>query len=240
MSTSELSLEQVDYTDLLAWLQVATEGLSTDARARVRQEITDHFHQALDDGLHAGLAAHAAAQKAVEDLGSPEAARRAFRRTCLTHWQAYLLRRLIDPPKSAISSTSLFLPPALPSLWDPNRERRARPLLAILLTALTAVATALDPSVSWLNIGLLALMTVAAIALAAAVPRLVQRSRERSAVVLGATAELSLWGAFLVAPAINRTETLEPRLWIVGFFAVITAVSYLPLLHKLRERRGTS
>ena len=80
-----------EYKHLFAWLQVATKSLSDESRARIREEITDHFHEAIVEGLRAGLTEDAAAQQAVEGLGNPKAARRAFGRTYLTRWQANIV-----------------------------------------------------------------------------------------------------------------------------------------------------
>lgn len=238
MTTSRRSREEVDYTLLLEWLQRATEGLSDDARTRIREEITDHFHQALDAGRAAGLNNAAAARNAVEQLGCPEAAYRAFRRTYLSRWQGYLFHRFIEPPPRFPSSEiSVILPTELTSHWDPmKRERSLRPLLATALTVLAALQLTISGSLSALGIGFLTLMAATAVAFRFVVPGLARRGRERDAVALGTIAEVCLWACWLLAPALDRSPTLEPRLRIAAIFAVVWIFVYLPLLAKLGNR----
>jgi len=230
-----------EYKYLDAWLRVATAGLSAASRARVREEITDHFHQATDEGLRAGLTEDAAAEGAVEGLGSPKAARHAFRYTYLTRWQAYLVSRFVDIPQPPTSSPLLASLTPLTPLWDPNRERLLRPIVVTLFVALTAAQTAFentwDPRAWQLHVGLLALMVVAAFVLVTAVPRLSRNGRERAALALGASTELFFCGVYLIAPAVTRTDTLGIRLWFLAVFTLVVAASYLPLLHKLSTRR---
>lgn len=214
-----------DYKYLFAWLQVATKGLSDESRARTREEITDHFHQAIDEGLRAGLTEDAATGQAVEGLGRPKAARRAFRRTYLTRWQANIVRSFSDAPKPATSSTSL---------WQTNPRRRL--FMATILVVGVAAMTALDPRLStagWRSrAGVVALMLVATIVLAA-VPGLYRRGRERAAIALGASAEMTLWGGFLMLSA----ASFESRRWFLLLFVIFFAAVYLPLLRKLSKYR---
>ena len=88
-----------EYKYLFAWLKVATKGLSDESRARVRQEIADHFHEAIAEGMRAGLTEDRAGEQAVASLGSPKAARRAFRRTYLTRYQTKIVHDLVEPTK---------------------------------------------------------------------------------------------------------------------------------------------
>jgi hypothetical protein len=223
----------LDYTYLFAWLQVATKGLSDESRARVRQEITDHFHEAIDEGVRAGLTEDASAEQAVEGLGRPQAARRAFRRTYMTHWQANLVRSFTVVPKQA--STSLA------NAWVDRRRRvLVGAVMVIGVTALTALDLRNDAREWQIRGGLVVLMMIATIVLATVVPRLFRRGRERVAIALGASAELTLLGAFLMAPAVRPTATLELRLWFLAVFVVVMVATYLPLLRKLGTRRAST
>ena len=228
-----------DYRNLNAWLHVATAGLSEESRVRIREEIADHFHQAIAEGLRAGLTEDAAAERAVEDLGGPEAARRAFRRTYLTNWQAYLVRRFVEVPKPPPSSPFLAsLTPYVP-LSDPDRERRARPFIYVCATLTIAAYATLNHRESQLLIGIVALMAVATIILAA-VPRIFRTGRECMAIALGALAELAVWGGLVIAPGIGQlgraTNDLEMLLWLFGVLLFVWAASHVPLLLKLSSR----
>ena len=72
------------YPVLRRWLNIASDGLCADARDRVAREVSAHFVDALQDGLANGLDAASARDHAILGLGSPRAARRAYRRTFLT------------------------------------------------------------------------------------------------------------------------------------------------------------
>jgi hypothetical protein len=223
----------LDHKYLFAWLQVATKGLSDESRARIRQEITDHFHEAVDEGVRAGLTEDAAAEQAVEGLGSPQAARRAFRRTYLTHWQANLVRSFTAVPKQASMS--------LGNAWI---GRRRRVLLGTVMVIGVTAGTALEflhDAREWPLLGGLAVvMMIATVVLATAVPRLFRRGRERAAIALGASAEITLWCAFLIAPAVRPTGSRELRLWFLAMVVVVMAATYLPLLRKLGTRRAST
>ena len=231
-----------DYTYLFAWLKVATKGLSDDSRARIRDEITDHFHQALNDGLRAGLSEDDVAQRAVEGLGSPKSARRAFRRTYLTRWQANIVRSFVDARKPTTSSS--ILSTALDTERGWRGSWQARLLVSALMILAVASMTArmnqrLSPREWQLLIGIVTLMVVATIVLAA-VPHIFRRGRERMAIALGSFAELALWGGFIIAPGIGPlgriTNILGLRLWLVGVLFMVWAALHLPLLLKLSRR----
>ena len=227
--------EWLDYRYLNDWLRVATAGLSDDSRARIRDEIGDHFYDAIEEGLGAGLPTEAAAERAVESLGNPRTARRAFRRTYLTHWQAYFVRRFIDTPSPRPNSALLrSLSPQTP-LWDPNRERLLRPLMCLILVSLTATVVATDHRRGLLHLALLAFMLVAALVNVTVVPSLARRGRERATIAVGATTEVALWSAFILAPALSG-RMLVARLWIVSGFALFTAAAYAPIFRKLSAR----
>ena len=235
-----------DYTNLYAWLKVATKGLSDDSRARIRDEITDHFQQALDDGMRAGLSEDDAAQRAVEGLGSPKSARRAFRRTYLTRWQANIVRSFVDARKPTTSSS--ILSTALDAERGWRRSWQGRLLLSAIMVLLVASRTALmNQHLSlreWqLHIGIVAVMLVATSVLAA-VPRIFRNGRERMAIALGSFAELVLWGGFIIAPEIGPfSRTINPpglSFWLAGVLFIVWAALHLPLLLKLSRRQEST
>lgn len=98
-----------EYRYLSTWLTKATRGLADESRARVREEITEHFRDALEDGVARGLSEAAAAEQAVENLGSPRKARRAFLRTYLTESDARELRYLMKPPTGMRAGLIFYL-----------------------------------------------------------------------------------------------------------------------------------
>lgn len=88
---------RLEYARVSSWLATATKGLSDESKARVHDEIIAHFHDALDEGMRAGLTEEQAVEQAVTSLGSPKAARRAFRRTHLTRHQEATLKQYGEP-----------------------------------------------------------------------------------------------------------------------------------------------
>lgn len=234
MSRRGVEVSSVDYESLYRWLAVATKGLSDVARARIREEITDHFHEALDAGLDRGLPENLAAERAIESLGSPRAARRAFRRTYLTRSQAYLVRRFIDVPSPARSgwtmprTSNLLLP-----YWDADRDRRLRPYMVAIFFATTVLGVALDPYRSAIHLGLLGVMIAAALVCVLAVPRLARGDKNRTAVAVGALAEFVFLSAWFMAPAISPVHELRLRLGILAAWAVFFVIRYGRTLLKL-------
>jgi len=229
----------LEYKYLSRWLSIATKGLSDESKARVHEEVTAHFHDAIDERIRAGLAEDIAAEQAVEGLGNPRRARRGFRRTYLTHWQANMVSSFVDAPKPRASTTSLTTAWAArqrsKGLRGLRGDRRARLFVSGILVLAGTVGVALDPrktTPEWfVRAGMVALMAVAAIVVATAVPSLFRRGRERAAIALGASAEFTLWGAFMMLPATN----FESRAWYLLVFVVFFAAVYLPLLRKLGE-----
>ena len=200
-----------EYKYLFAWLKVATKGLSDESRARVRQEITDHFHEAMAEGMRAGLTEDRAGEQAVASLGSPKAARRAFRRIYLTRYQAKIVHDLVEPKKII-----LFL-------------------YAYMVLAATVLTVAFAPREGpelLIRSGMLALMAAAAIILVSTAPGLYRRGRQRAAVVLGAVASTviwMLWMAFVGGGVGNH-----PRVLLAVLLAM--AVNYVPALLKIGKR----
>lgn len=65
---------------LRRWLDEATHGLAAYAAARIERDIRDHYDQAVQEAVEAGLPEQQAAQNAVESLGNASSARHAFSR----------------------------------------------------------------------------------------------------------------------------------------------------------------
>lgn len=70
---------------LASWLDRATRGLSTESRAKVRAEIEEHYHAALEEP-------GATEQSAMLALGDPKTANCQYRKALLTSAEARLLR----------------------------------------------------------------------------------------------------------------------------------------------------
>jgi hypothetical protein len=215
MTPSQEPRPWLRYKYLSAWLDIATWGLSDDSRARVEDEITAHFHDAIDEGVRAGLAEDLAAERAVESLGSPNAAGRAFHRTYLTRYQAVLVRSLAEPPMIA---------------------RLLRVYLVVAATFLTVVFPRSSGPEWYVSAGMTAFMVIAAIVLLR-VPGLYRRGRQRAAIALGAGAEGLLWVMWL-AFVVLGSNNLERQRWllIAGFFWMVMVGNYMPLLRKLRNQ----
>jgi hypothetical protein len=75
-----------------AWLQRATCRLSAESCEQVRSEIQDHFENARAEALASGAPPEEAVHAAVNSLGNPHAANRAYRKVMLTRAEAALLR----------------------------------------------------------------------------------------------------------------------------------------------------
>lgn len=76
-------LERQPY-ELHAWLRIATEGLATRAKERIRLEIEAHHAEAVSDHLRKGLSECDARGAALADLGNARKAAKRFRERHLT------------------------------------------------------------------------------------------------------------------------------------------------------------
>ncbi|NKB88546.1 MAG: hypothetical protein GKS06_10025 [Acidobacteria bacterium] len=221
LNPGERPLLTAQYLDV--WLIKATKGLVRESYDRVREEIVDHFNEALDTGVDSGLSPDAAAQRAVDALGPPRAARRQFRRTYLTKTQAGLVRSFA----------------ALPDREKPGWIRQhSRLVLGIALTLITSIAVLVDPGPGRSqSFGLIcvAVMALGAIALSLA-PRVFRSGRERTAVVLGSSAEAAVWGGYLLA----FSQGSSPHSWLLALLLVVLAVTVAPVLSKLPRHAPAS
>jgi hypothetical protein len=232
MKATENLRQSPEYKPLDAWLETATSGLSAEDRARVRSEIVDWFQQDVEDSPRAGPAADAAAKAAVENLGSPEVARRSFRYMHLTRYQKYLVRRFVELPQPPVWLATLT------PLDESRLQRSLRPFVSAFLilgaTAVTVIDQRMSPPERQARVALIALMVVAAIGLAN-VSSIFRLGRERVAIALGVSAELVLWcGSFMSMTSGGAAFSFGQRLFFfVGVPFIIAAAVYLPLLPKL-------
>lgn len=195
-----------------AWLENATQGLSNEARERIRVEISDHYESALEAATARGDSAHAARLSAIRSLGDPAEARRSFRRTNLTRFQEALVR-----------------------------DHRGRPSRGVLMLHLTLLAlglgavagfpeSATQETVGAVSVGLM----VAAIAVIHVLaPRAYGRGRVKTAVMAGAVAHWLLYCALCVGVPRSTGGVTWP--YAAAFYTAILAVLlglYLPLLGK--------
>jgi hypothetical protein len=98
------------------WFNTATKGLCADARVRIRREIRSHYADAVENHLDEGLSEKEAGQRALEALGNPKKARRAFMRTYLTKAEA----RLVDRPRNWLFQVLGVVCTAMHLLWLPS------------------------------------------------------------------------------------------------------------------------
>jgi len=80
-------LERQPY-ELHAWLRIATEGLATRAKERIRLEIEAHHAEAVSDHLRRGLSECDARSAAIAELGNARKAAKCFRERHLTAREA--------------------------------------------------------------------------------------------------------------------------------------------------------
>ncbi len=206
-----------EYRYLSQWIRIATDGLSDESQRRVLEEITAHFHDAVEDGMSRGQTEEAASEEAVKNLGNPRAARRAFRRTYLTRYQDRIVRDLIAPRKI---------------IW----------LLRIYLTVAAAGLVALEMrrttaelDTAYFRAGLAVLMALAVLT-ATRVPRLFRRGRQRAAVALGAAADTTLWACWIATMELRPSDLSVGNLWLTPAAVILLAANYLPLLRKFGNR----
>ena len=88
----ELSAEghrRLGHTIVSEWIDCATRGLCEDARERIRKEIEAHYEEAVSEYRENGGTLKESHKAAIRSLGSPERARRVYRKTYLTahEWQ---------------------------------------------------------------------------------------------------------------------------------------------------------
>jgi hypothetical protein len=80
---------------LESWLVWATQDLATSESIRIRQEISNHFDDARDGLVVAGMSLEEAERQAVQALGSPQQANAEFLRVCFTETDERRLERLM-------------------------------------------------------------------------------------------------------------------------------------------------
>jgi len=86
-----------DITSFERWLSDATRGLSAESAARVREEIQEHYDSAREAGGDSGI-------NAIEALGNPRTANRAYRKVLLTEQEALMAPVLTQPNRSPLRS----------------------------------------------------------------------------------------------------------------------------------------
>jgi len=200
------------FKHLKPWTDVATKGLSEDSRARVLEEITAHFEDAIEAGMRRCLSEEEAARRAVEDLGSAWRAQLAFRRTYLTRLQASTLGHLVETPL------------------------RSAPVYCIVALSMIAQILYLDahPSATAkaVRFAMLGVVVLSGFIRTVAVPRIFRQGRRRAAVVLGGTAEFLLWTCFVI----SGRSPVERHLWLVAIFVLIMGLGYIPLAIKIERQ----
>jgi hypothetical protein len=203
------------FKHLKPWTDIATKGLADESRARVLEEITAHFEDAIAQGVQRGHTEDEAARCAVADLGNPWRALCAFRRTNLTRFQAKTLRHMFAKPWL---TAFVFLPMGLLVA-----ARALQPLLG------GGPRAAIDP----VRIAVLAIVGLAFATRTVIAPRFFRRGFRRAAVGLAATAEFLLWTGF----SVSNAGPITGNLWVVPIFLAIVVVGYLPLAIKIDRQQ---
>lgn len=205
------NLDWPEYRYLAPWLRTALRGLSSDACARLREEIGSHFNDALEDGIRRGLSEEAAGRRAVESLGSPWSARWRFHRTYLTAIEKLQLDRIRHLDRwtfvvlgliCAFDATRLFTEPRLS--W-PNWDMRAA-LLGLEVIGLLAI-------------GVMSLLA--------------RRGHLRAAVVVGALAFPTFYLSWVSQHLRDPLERGYGHLVVSAVLVVFFLVMYLSLFLKL-------
>ena len=89
----------MSHPDLQSWLKKSTRGLDADLSEQIREDITAHYEDALDDYQSEGHDLATAHQMAMRDLGDESAVGAGFRHVHYSHWRylAYALLGLVYP-----------------------------------------------------------------------------------------------------------------------------------------------
>ena len=210
MTVSERGRCRPEFEVLSAWLDVATKGLSDRSKARVREEISAHFHDAVEQDKLTGVSEGVAAKHAIESLGSPKAARRALRRTYLTRHQESMLRQYGEP-SWFVSIGFGFLSMVL--IWQTViiSPRWTEPGWRLRIIAAIGMVLALS---------ILALIN----------PRIYRRGAHRTAFVTGASANFLWWSCVAIA----ITGRFVAVLWLFALVPLVIRF-YAPLVRKLHN-----
>jgi hypothetical protein len=200
-----------DATELDRWLEVATRGLSVPSRARVEREIREHFRDALGAGLEPSAA--------LEDLGSPVAAGRAFRRAHLTSFQEALVRDYRGRPPA----------------W---RRAIYVSLCALAIgIAVWGTKTTAQQVVGAVVVGVMLAALAGAVVF---VERFYRQGRERLAILLGASCDFTLYVGLIVGSHLMLGNLGTARAALFGAIFVVLLALYLPLVRKLGSDREPS
>lgn len=102
---------RLKYHSPAIWLEFATKGICQEGKERIRDEISAHYEDALHDALQQGLTKTEAHLAAMESLGDPRKAGRAFRRSYLSEREAKWVEeaKVPMPTRSLFASISWFI-----------------------------------------------------------------------------------------------------------------------------------
>lgn len=81
-----------EYIDLKTWVAKATDGLCQSAIDRVREEISDHYAQVIDELCGDSVPGTTARAKAILRLGHPKLANRRYRKVYVTKKEEWRLK----------------------------------------------------------------------------------------------------------------------------------------------------
>jgi hypothetical protein len=83
--------------DLQSWLAIATDGLAAEGKERVRWEIEAHYAEAVEEQIRTGVDEATAREVALDELGSPKAAKERFTRVHFTETENDWLDQVSKP-----------------------------------------------------------------------------------------------------------------------------------------------
>lgn len=205
-----------EYKYLKPWLDIATKGLTSDSKARVRDELSAHFDDAVREGIDSGLTKDDAVRRAVESLGPAKKAHRAFRRTYLTTFNDMNLQLL---HRRRTIMTVVFTLAAASSMWRlMNVSQKFEMAWFVQAAAFAGIVIAL---VAWQWI----------------VPRLYLRGLQRRAVGIAAIAQATLWSCLFGMQLPLSRSLGNAGLLIALMIGVVLlfSLAYLPIVRKLED-----
>jgi len=207
-----------EFKYLKPWLDIATKGLSSESKERANDEVAAHFHDAIDAATDAGLSEDDAVQRAIDSLGSPRKAHRAFRRAYLTTFEDMNIRPLLAPRRAAMTIGFSLIASFLAWRLVTNPQKFD---FAWFVEAAGVIGIALSlPILQWV------------------VPRLYHKGLERRAIAIAASAQTLLWFSFigLLLPLSLKLGRVGPRIALMVAVHLIFALFFVPMLRKLSNQ----
>jgi hypothetical protein len=205
-----------EFKYLKPWLDIATKGLSSESKERANDEVAAHFHDAIDAATDAGLPEDGAVQQAIDSLGSPRKARRAFRRAYLTTFEDMNIRPLLAPRRGVMTIGFSLIASFLAWQLVTNNPQKSDFAWFVEAAGVLGIVISL-PILQWV------------------VPRLYHKGLERRAIAIAAIAQTLLWFSFIgmQLPLSLRLGHGGPQIALMVAVPLMFALCYVPMLRKL-------